>query len=124
MSKIRIIFPNLELKAELNQSKTARLIYNALPIESYVQRWGEEIYFEIPVKAELEKDARAEVEPGELGYWCAGSSFCIFFGPTPASKNDKPKAYEPVNIIGRLLDVPRQELKKIKSKTKVRIEKA
>jgi len=123
MSKIKIIFPQLELEAELNQSPCARKIFQALPLESRVQRWGEEIYFEIPVSAELESDARAEVEVGELGYWCAGQAFCIFFGPTPASKGKEPRAYEPVNIIGELSKVPKEALKQIPSGEKVRIEK-
>ena len=123
MPKIKIIFPQLELEAELNQSPCAQKIFQALPLESKVQRWGEEIYFEIPVSAQLEPGARAEVKVGELGYWCAGQAFCIFFGPTPASRGDEPRAYEPVNIIGKLTEVPKEELKKIPSGEKVRIEK-
>ena len=54
--------------------------------------------------AEPEKDAREEVEVGELGYWPKGPAFCIFFGPTPVSKGPKPKAYSPVNVFGKVLD--------------------
>ena len=49
-----------------------------------------------------ENDAREEVEVGELGYWPVGSAFCIFFGPTPVSTDEKPRAYSPVNIIGKI----------------------
>ena len=40
---------------------------------------------------------------GELGYWPVGSAFCIFFGPTPVSTGVEPRAYSPVNILGRVL---------------------
>jgi hypothetical protein len=49
-----------------------------------------------------ESDARADVEVGELGYWPMGHALCIFFGPTPASTDERPRAYSPVNIIGRV----------------------
>ena len=91
----------VELKAQLNESATAEKIAAALPIEGRAQRWGEEIYFAIPVQADLEPDAREEVEVGEMGYWPTGNAFCLFFGPTPASSSDKPRAASAVNILGR-----------------------
>jgi len=51
----------------------------------------------------LENDARPEVEVGDLGYWPSGPAFCIFFGPTPVSRDEKPRAYSPVNIFGRII---------------------
>jgi hypothetical protein len=87
----------------LNDGPTARQIWDALPVEGISNTWGEEIYFEIPVAAELEPGARAEVEVGELGYWPTGHAFCVFFGPTPVSTDDRPRAYSPVSILGRLL---------------------
>ncbi|MBC7264803.1 MAG: hypothetical protein H5T64_10690 [Chloroflexi bacterium] len=93
---------DVSLPAELNESPTARRVWDALPIEGVANTWGDEIYFEIPVLAEQEPDARAEVEVGELGYWPLGRAFCIFFGPTPASTDERPRAYSPVNILGRV----------------------
>jgi hypothetical protein len=66
--------------------------------------WGDEIYFEIPVRADQEPDAHEQVGVGELGYWPVGRAFCIFFGPTPVSTDERPRAYSPVNIVGRVLD--------------------
>ena len=103
MNKITITVGSLALEAELNDRPTAKQVWNALPIEGTANTWGDEIYFEIPVKVEQEPDARAEVEVGELGYWPLGNAFCIFFGPTPASDGDQPRAYSPVNILGRVL---------------------
>lgn len=103
MNKITISVGDVSLLAELNQGPTARQIWEALPIEGRANTWGDEIYFEIPIVAQQEPDARAEVEAGELGYWPVGHAFCIFFGPTPASIDDRPRAASPVNILGRVL---------------------
>jgi len=91
------------MEAELNDSSTARMIWGALPITGRANTWGDEIYFEIPVRVEQAPDARADVEVGELGYWPVGRAFCIFFGPTPASTGDQPRAASPVNVVGHVL---------------------
>ena len=103
--------------------KTAQLIWDALPIESNNNLWGEEIYFSIPVKAGQEKGAREVVSSGELGYWPPGHAFCIFFGPTPASRGDEIRAASAVNIIGKVLSDPKV-FRKAKDGTKITIEKA
>jgi hypothetical protein len=101
--KIIISAGDVSLPAELKDSPTAQQIWQALPMEGTAHTWGDEIYFEIPVVADQEPDARAEVEVGELGYWPVGRAFCIFFGPTPVSTDERPRAYSPVNILGRVL---------------------
>jgi hypothetical protein len=103
MNKITITAGNLSLQAELNDGPTARQIWEALPIEGRANTWGDEIYFEIPVKARQEPDAREEVAVGELGYWPVGHAFCIFFGPTPVSTDERPRAYSPVNLLGHVI---------------------
>jgi len=100
--KIDIIAENVQVEAELNDSPTAEKIISKLPIEALAQRWGGEIYFSIPVTAELETDSREVLEAGELGFWPTGSAFCIFFGPTPASQGDEIRAASAVNIIGKM----------------------
>lgn len=100
--QIRITAGQVQVEAELNDRPTARAIADALAIKAKAQRWGGEIYFSIPVTAELEEDAREVLEPGELGYWPTGSAFCIFFGATPASQGDEIRAASAVNVIGRI----------------------
>ena len=39
---------------------------------------------------------------GEIAYWPPGKAFCIFFGPTPASSGEAPRAASPVNPLGRI----------------------
>jgi hypothetical protein len=103
MNKITITAGDVTLPAELNDGPTAQQIWESLPIEGQANVWGDEIYFGISVTAEQESDARAEVEVGELGYWPPGNAFCIFFGPTPVSTDERPRAASPVNILGRML---------------------
>lgn len=100
MHTINIKAGSVEMRAELNDGPTAQKIWEALPIEGRANCWGDEIYFSIPVKTGNEPGARAEVEVGELGYWPPGNAFCIFFGPTPVSSGDKPRAASPVNPLG------------------------
>ena len=121
--KIRIITGELKAEAELNDSKTAQLIWEGLPIESNNNLWGEEVYFNIPVKAGQEKGAREVVSAGELGYWPSGHAFCIFFGPTPASRGDEIRAASAVNIIGKVLSDPKI-FRKAKDGAKITLEKA
>ena len=85
MKKIVIKAGQVEAKAELNESATATVIWQALPIEGSANTWGEEIYFQIPVSQDLKPDAREVVELGDLAYWPRGEAFCIFFGATPIS---------------------------------------
>jgi hypothetical protein len=102
MRKIEISGGGVKTMATLNESVTADGIWDALPVTARGNRWGDEIYFEIPVHLPQADDAREVVEPGELGYWPAGHAFCIFWGPTPVSQGDEPRAYSPVNVFGRL----------------------
>ena len=82
-TSISITAGHVEVKAELNDTRTAKAIADALPIDARVHRWGGEIYSTIPVQMELEKGAREVVKAGELGYWPDGDAFCIFFGRDP-----------------------------------------
>ena len=106
MVKIMIEVENISMEADLLDTPTARQIREALPIEGSVNVWGDEIYFDIPLTIEQEPDASQDVEVGDLGYWPAGPAFCIFFGPTPVSTTDQPRAYSPVNVFGRVLGNP------------------
>ncbi|MBN2376546.1 MAG: hypothetical protein JXD22_09100 [Sedimentisphaerales bacterium] len=99
---IDITAGNYRLQAQLNDSATAQTIAAALPIEAAAQRWGDEIYFAIDVDAPLQADAHDVVQAGQLGYWPTGKAFCLFFGPTPASRGDEIRAASAVNIVGLL----------------------
>ena len=99
---IKITAGQIQVEAELNDSPTAKSIFETLPIKAKGYRWGGEIYFSIPVEAGLEADSREILESGELGYWPTGSAFCIFFGTTPASEANEIRAASAVNIVGSI----------------------
>lgn len=121
MNKIKIITKTVQMEAELNDTQTAKLIYKSLPIESALNLWGEEIYFSVPVKTELENGVEV-VQEGDIGYWPTGNAFCIFFGKTPVSTDKEIKPASAVTLIGKLIGNPK-ELKKVKSGEKITLEK-
>jgi hypothetical protein len=120
--QITIHVGDLILQGELNESPTASLIWEALPIAGKGNRWGAEIYFAIPVRADLDDTAREVVERGDLGYWPQGHALCIFFGPTPVSRGDEIRPVSPVNIVGKVRGDLRV-LKKVAEGTMVRLDK-
>ena len=93
-----------QIRAKLLTDKnpeTCKAIWNKLPFELNLARWGEELYGDIPVSIGKE-NAQVDCEVGDVGYWPDGNGFCIFFGPTPASIDEKPRAASPVNIFARI----------------------
>ena len=121
--RIRITVGKVALTAELNDSETASAVWEALPIRGEASRWGEEIYFEIPVRVKEAADARQDMEVGELAYWPVGAAFCIFFGRTPASRTEQPRAYSNVNPLGKISGDAKR-FGSVRDGETVRIEKA
>ena len=105
MGRIIIISTgSVNLEAELYDTSTADAVWNTLPYEARGRTWGEELYFSIPVELELEPENEQDVvEVGDLGYWPAGNAFCVFYGPTPASMDERPKPASPVTVFGKVL---------------------
>ena len=123
MRRIKITAGGVSAEADLNDSKTADAILNALPITAKASTWGDEIYFSIPVSLS-EENARATVDMGDLGYWPPGSAFCIFFGPTPMSQSpDEIRPASPVNVIGRVVGDPKV-FRQVRSGEQVSIQQA
>ncbi|OGW51444.1 MAG: hypothetical protein A2Y81_07470 [Nitrospirae bacterium RBG_13_43_8] len=118
---VKIKIETFELSAELNDSVTATKLLSLLPLKFPMSRWGDEYYGDCGIKTVLSQDSRDIMEVGELAVWPAGNALCIFFGPTPASRGNEPRAVSPVNPVGRLLDSP-EALKKLGSSIHVRIE--
>ncbi|HUV75362.1 MAG TPA: cyclophilin-like fold protein [Dehalococcoidales bacterium] len=122
MSKtITIKAGKIEVVAELNETKTARAIWDALPVKGRANTWGDEIYFSIPVRLD-EEDAQELVGMGDLGYWPPGTAFCLFFGPTPMSVGEEIRPASAVNVFGRVSGDARV-LKQVASGTEVIVEK-
>lgn len=121
--RIAIKWDGFALEAELLDTPTSRALLAALPVESRANTWGDEVYFEVPVAAELEVDAREVVEPGTVCFWVQGASLALPFGPTPVSKGDECRLVTRVNVMGKIIG-DAKTLKSVHSGTRIRVEPA
>jgi hypothetical protein len=120
---IRIRIDNLEVRGELVDSRVATQIWTALPINSKVNLWGDEIYFTVPVKTTIDTP-QAMVKIGDLAYWPDGPSLCIFFGRTPISDSvDAIKPASDVEVVGKLTLPDTKRLKNVKTGETITVEK-
>jgi len=120
MQRIRFDFGTLALEAELLDTPTARAFAAALPLTGSALTWGEEVYFEVPVKLKREADARAVVTPGEIAYWPEGHCIALGFGRTPISEGEETRLAAPCNVFARALsDV--KALARVKAGTRVEV---
>ncbi len=101
--------------------ETMEAIWKALPVKGRANRWGDEIYFSLPVKIEYEQ-TKTEMEVGGIAFAPRISAFCIFFGPTPASEHGEPRAYSPVNAFAKIVGDP-MVFKKVRDDDEVIVEK-
>jgi hypothetical protein len=117
---IRFDFGSLTLDVETLDTPTAKAIVAALPLTASTMIWGEEVYFDVPVKVPREKEARAVVVPGEIAYWPDGHAIAIGFGRTPISKGDETRLASPCNIWAKALgDV--KSLATVKAGAKIKV---
>ena len=120
MPRIRFDFGAFMLDAELLDTPTAKEIAAALPFEAKALTWGEEVYFDVPVRVKREADARAVVIPGEIAYWPEGPAIALGFGRTPISKGDECRLASPCNIFAKALgDV--KALAKVRTGSHIRV---
>ena len=125
--KIRAIFPdiNREILIELDDSrspKTFQAILENLPVEINITKWGDELYTEGTQISAIEENAKKEVDYLDVAYWPQGNVLCLFYGPTPISKDGQILAYSPVNIVGKIMSNGNEKdelLSVIKDNTKV-----
>ena len=119
---IKVTAGNVSVTAALNDSKTADLLWDALPLEASASTWGDEIYFRIAMHAEEESDASDVVGMGAVAYWPPGQALCLFFGRTPASRGDEIRAASAVNSLGQI-EGDAAVLKQVRSGARVVVER-
>jgi len=101
--------------------ETVKKIVMNLPIKTYMNQWGEELYSDdtkIDVKYE---NPKKEVEIFDVAFWPEGRAICLFFGPTPISKIGKILPYSPVNVIGRVINPDQNIIEVLKHKNRPRV---
>tara|TARA_Y100001970_G_C14201233_1_gene841210 strand:+ start:1585 stop:1959 length:375 start_codon:yes stop_codon:yes gene_type:complete len=101
LKKIKIEFLQQSIEVELDDTDTSRKIWDACPIKSNVNIWGNEIYFDTYINVTKDETAKDIVNLGEVAFWVEGSSIAIGFGPTPISKADEIRLITKANIIGK-----------------------
>jgi len=121
MAKIRITAGKTQFEVALDDTPTAQALLEALPFASVAQTWGEELYFEAPVNANLEPEARQTVEPGTVCFWVEGSALALPWGRTPISTDARPKLVSPCNVLGRVLGEA-QRLAQVNPGDRVKVE--
>jgi uncharacterized protein len=103
MKHLLIRMKNATVRVRLNGSQTAGQVWDALPIRSFTSLWGQEIFFQIPLKAEAEQGfSSTTVEIGDVAYWPQGQCLCVFFGPTPVSRPGEITAASEVTVVGKI----------------------
>jgi hypothetical protein len=100
--KIALETGKIRFEGTLNDSPGAVRLLEQLPLTLSLSRWGDEYYGNCGFPVESDASAREIMEVGELALWPPGRALCLFFGPTPASTDDRPKAASPVVPVGRV----------------------
>jgi hypothetical protein len=125
--QIKALFPDIdrEISIELDDSrspKTVQAVLENLPVEINITKWGDELYTERTHISANEENAKKEVDYLDVAYWPEGNALCLFYGPTPISRDGQILAYSPVNIVGRIIPNGNEKdelLQKIKDSTRV-----
>jgi len=123
MLPIRISVGAVTLDAELKPTRTARAIYDLLPLEADKHLWGDEFYFKIPLIKDHRETATLKVAVGDIAYWGNGQAVAIFFGRTPISTGPDPVPADRVNLVGRVRG-DATVLRNATGASKIRLEKA
>ena len=100
MKKLILKFNSKLFKINLLDTETARLISKSVPINSKIQMWGEEIFFNTNLQVALENDAKEVMQLGELAFWTEGSAIAIGYGKTPVSIDQEIRLIGPCNVWG------------------------
>ncbi len=106
MDDLRVTVDDRELTATWTggASETRAALEETLPVAGDAVRWGDELYFDVELDVPPE-NASDVVPVGTVAYWPAGDKLCLFWGATPASHDDEPRAAAPVTVVAQVDDV-------------------
>ena len=121
MARVRIAWHGGEVTANLRDTPTAKQLLGVLPCDARAHTWGDEVYFEMPLRAPLEPDARQVVDPGTVCFWVDGSALALPYGPTPVSKGAECRLVTRCNVLGKIEGEPRR-LQQVKQGMAIRVE--
>ena len=99
MTRVRFETAQGPFDGVFDEGEIAKALVQKLPIAATAMRWGDEIYFDVPVEM-ANTNPTCEVKVGDIGYWPDGPSLCLFFGKTPASKGNEPRPASDITIVG------------------------
>lgn len=123
MAQIIISWPAGEITADLRATPTADKLLEALPVTSFANVWGDEVYFSMPFSAEQEPDASEVVDMGAVCFWLGGDALALLFGPTPVSRADECRLISPANIVGSMVG-DLSVLKSVQGGDKITVDRA
>src|SRR5690349_12524842 len=98
MRRMIIAFDRVAIAVTLRDTPTADAVWAALPFHAVARTWGKEVYFDTPVSAPREADARAIMQAGEIAFWTDADAIAIGFGSTPVGRGDEIRLASPANV--------------------------
>lgn len=102
--RVLITAGRAKVRAQLLDTPTAERIWQALPVHSTAETWGQAIHFETHVESGRERTARALAQPGEIYFWVEEDRVVIVFGKTPISRPGEMRLPRPCNPWATALD--------------------
>ena len=98
---VRIIVEGLVLAGELNDGEAGRALATRLPLAWSADRWGMEYYGPLDQPMGYPQgQGKQDMEVGEMAFHPDSGLLCLFFGPTPMSRGEQPRAAFPVLSVG------------------------
>lgn len=96
----------ISVRLRLHDTRTAEVIWRALPLHSIVETWGDSMHFDTPLRVGRERTAKLNVAVGDVCFWTEDERVVLAWGPTPISRPDEVRLMRPCNIWAEAIDDP------------------
>ena len=94
------------VRLRLLATRTADIIWHALPLHSIVETWGDSIHFDTPLRVGRERTAKLNVAVGDVCFWTEDERVVLAWGATPISRPNEVRLMRPCNIWATAIDDP------------------